>query len=1100
MKVVAPISVTTWIITLFLPTAALGNVSEDVTAWQEALGHYLEVAKQYGLDLDTTLKQTIARRRRAIEDRFARESEQLEREVRQRRLEAIRTLEGFLSRYPDNERYTPEVMFRLGELYLEKAQDDYNLAYPEYEKLHELWRRGKIAEEPQEPEKNYAPAIQTYEALLSRFPRYKNADAVRYALAFCLSDAGDRERATAVWRDLVTQNPNSQFVGQAWVMIGDYYFDTAGYDKAMYEKAAEAYNHAIETRDPKVYEYALYKLAWSYFQKYDYPQAIMAFKRLISEIDEGKRELEQGAQLRAEAIEYLGYSLAEDDWDGDGIRDPDATVQRALSYLSEGKPFEREVLEKYADALYAQHEAAKYPMAIEAYRQVIARDPMHPGNVAVKEKIINTYEAMRDEEARILERVDLVRQFGPGSAWYEANKKRPEVIARVDRQVELALEQAAGFRHLRARKLRADAAARNDPAIGAAAIKEYREAAAAYAEYLRQFPRTREAYKLTYYYAECLYYSYDFEAAARQYEKVRDWPGMSEFQEPAAYAVIDSLEKEAAKRAADGLIPKEQIPGEIGEVKEEAGPGGEGKVTITPKPIPPLTQEWIKAVDIYLERGLSRPNDPDLPARLAYRVANEYYKYLHLEEARRRFQAIIEKYPEHLVASYAGLNIINSYRLENDWENIQIWGKKLEELKLGTPEERAKLHEEVKLFQLGAQFKEAEALFEAGEYVKAAEAFVAVVDRDPKFKFADRALQNAAVAYQKARHYDSAARVYERIISDYPQSQYIEGALLQLAENSKKFYDFDRAVRSYLALRARFPNSKYAAYALHMASVLVEAEGRLEEAVRLCEDYAKAYPESEEAPQVLVRAAKSYEKLGRSADVIRVAQWFISKYGSNPKMSEQVIMLLGMVADIHHASGNRKEWEKVARQIIREFDARGLQPETSVAAYPAKMQFLLVEPLYEEYASILITGNLAQQGKKIERKINLLKQLEAEYSKVLPYKAFEWSTAALYRMAKIHEDFADALFKADVPEMDPEALEIYRQELEERSAGFLETAQQRYRKVIDEARRLKIANEWVNRAREAMNKYNPNEYPLYKEERRATESGVRLVLPFEEAL
>lgn len=1067
----------------------------DVRAWEEAVRHYLEVGREYRLDLDSVFQRAVERRRRAVEEAYSRDSAGIEKELRVRRDEAIRVLETFLSRYPDHNRYTPEVMFRLAELYFEKAQDDYYVALPEYEERRALWERGKVAEEPVEPEKDYSRAIALYDGLLSRFPQYALADAARYALAFCLEEAGELERGVAVLQDLVRTQPDSPWVPEAWLRIGEYYFDIGRYDASI-----EAYEHALVKKDSKYYEMALYKLAWSYFQKYDYPSAIRLFKTLITHIDEAKGELGLGAQLRSEAVEYLGVSLADDDWNGDGVPDPDATVSRAVSYLSDGKPYEREVLERYADTLYAQHEAAKYPMAVEAYRAVIARDPMHPGNVAVKEKVIAVFDAMRDVEKMIAERQDMVRQFGPGSAWYEANKARPEVIARVDRQVELALEQAAKFHHKRAQDFKAQAAASKDPSFGAASLKEYREAAAAYAEYLRQFPQTKEAYELTYYHADCLYYSFEFEAAVREYEKVRDWPGRTEYLEPAAYAVIDSLEKEAAKRVTEGRMPADEVPGEIQEVREEETREGEGKVAVTPRPIPRLTQLWMAAVDAYLARGLTRQNDPELPARLAYRVANEYYKYLNLDEARRRFLAIIEKYPQDLVASYAAINVINSYRIENDWENIQVWAKKIEELQLGKPEQRAQLQEEVRLFQLGAQFKEAERLFEAGEYVQAAEAFVVLVDRDPKNKFADRALQNAAIGYQKARRYDSAARIYQRIVSDYPDSPYVEGALLQLAENAKKFYDFDRAVRSYQALRARFPKSQYAAYALLTAGVLLEAEGRLDEAARSCEEFARAYPTDAEAGPSLVRAARMHERLARPDDVIRVTQWFVNQYGNDPKLSEQVVESLARVADIYHVQGNRREWEKVARTVIQWFENRGLPPDTPVAAHPARLQFLMVEPLFQEYEKILFTGSLNEQGRKLKRKDAMLKQLEEEYSKVLPYKAMEWTSAAFFRMARIHEVFADALFSAEIPTMSQEEMDIYQTQIEDAAQGYLDRAQERYMKLIEEARRLKIANEWVNRAREAMNKYRPQEFPLFKEERRAMDYRVRAIPSFLEAL
>ncbi|NOZ00321.1 MAG: tetratricopeptide repeat protein, partial [Deltaproteobacteria bacterium] len=713
---------------------------------------------------------------------------------------------------------------------------------------------------------------------------------------------------------------------------------------------------------------------------------------------------------------------------------------------------------------------------------------------------IGVYDTMRDIKSMTAERQDMVKEFGPGSRWYEANKAHPEVIARVDRQVELALSQAAKFHHKRAQELKAMAANTGDQKYGVASLQEYKLAADVYQDYLRRFPSTKEAYELAYYYAECLYFSYEFDRAKTMYAKVRDWPNKKKHLESAAYNVIDSIEKEAAKLAAEGKLRPEDVPGEISDVEEEATPDVEGKVRIEPLGIPPLTVEWMKAVDDYLSMGLQRRSDPDLPARLAYRVANEYYKYRHFDEARKRFEAILGKYPNSLVASYSAVNIINSYRLENDWDNIQVWAKKIEELQIGKPEQRAALQEEVRVFQLGAQFKEAEKLFSAGEYLKAAKAFISVVDKDPKMSFADKALQNAAVAYQREKHFDSAAEVYQRIVSDYPKSTFVEGALLQLAENARKFYDFGRAIDTYRALRARFPDSKDSAYALLTSAILLEAEGRIAEAVKAFEEFSSTYPSDPEAGSVLFKAGKLNQKLGENREALRLYQLFVNEYGSDPKMSEKVVEAISRAADIYRAQGNTREWEKAARAVIREYEQRGLQPDTPVAEYPARAQFMLVEPKFKRYEAIEFTGSVRTQGRKVQQKEKLLRELENDYSLVMPYKAMEWTSAAYYRLARIYEIFADALFKAEIPEMSQEEMDIYQTQIEDAAAGYLDIAQKRYAKLVEQARGLKIANKWTSKAREAMNKYRPQEYPLLKEGRRFLEFDVKAVPPFEESL
>jgi len=1074
---------------------AKNATEKGVLELEEAARKYLEIGDGYRQDVQSVFEREVNRRKRFVEWRYKRDSEQLEELLRERRSEAIRAFERFLARRPDHPKYSPEVMFRLAELYYEHAQDHYYMAVPEWEAQYDLWEKGKIADEPEEPMKDYSRSIELYRLLVSRYPDYALLDAARYALAICYEESMETDRSLTALYGLIENHPDSRWVPEAWLRVGEYYFDIGQFDRSI-----EAYEHALVDKESRYYEMALYKLAWSYFQKYDYPTAIGMFKDLIAHIDRKKGKGGLGAQLRSEAVEYLGVSLADDDWNGDGDTDIDATVARAMGYMSSGQPYEREILEKYADTLYASHEVKKYPMAVEAYRALIAMKPLDPGNAALKEKIIGVFDTTRDIEKMTAERQDMVMAFGPGSAWYEANKSRPEVIARVDRQVELALSQAGKFHHKRAQELKAMASNTGDEKFGVAALQEYKLAADVYADYLRRFPSTKEAYELAYYYAECLYFSFEFDRAIEIYRKVRDWPNKNVYLESAAYNVIDSIEKEAAKMAAEGMIRRDDVPGEISDVEEVATPEVEGKVTIDPLPIPPLTMKWVKAVEFYLGKELVREKDPEMPARLSYRVANEYYKYRHLEEARKRFEIILGAYPKNLVASYAAVRIINSYRLENDWESIQTWAVKIEELAVGKPEQRAALQEEVRVFQLGAQFKEAERLFAAEDYLKAAEAFMTVVDKDPKMSFADKALQNAAVAFQKEKHFDSAAQVYQRIVSDYPESIFVEGALLQLAENARKFYDFGRAVNTYQALRSRFPGSEHNAYSLHTSAILLEAEGRYEEAAGAYEEFSRTFPTDPEAGPVLFKAARLNEKLGDRREAIRLYQLFVQEYGSDQKMSEKVVESISRAADIYRTEGNIREWDKAAQVVIREFAARGLQPDTPVAEYPARAQFMLIEPKFEKYETIAFTGSLRSQGKKVQAKEKLLGELVNDYSLVLPYTAMEWTTASFYKIARIYELFADALFRAEIPEMSVEEMDIYQTQIEDAASGYLDMAQKRYAQMIEQARTLKIANKWTQKAREAMNKYRPQEFPLFKEGRRTMEYEVKTVPPFEESL
>ena len=80
------------------------------------------------------------------------------------------------------------------------------------------------------------------------------------------------------------------------------------------------------------------------------------------------------------------------------------------------------------------------------------------------------------------------------------------------------------------------------------------------------------------------------------------------------------------------------------------------------------------------------------------------------------------------------------------------------------------------------------------KFDEAAGRYIALVDENPKFEFADSALNNAAVCFEKDKRYDSASKMYQRIFDSYPKSSLADTALFRVAVNAERFFDFNKAV------------------------------------------------------------------------------------------------------------------------------------------------------------------------------------------------------------------------------------------------------------------------------------------------------------------
>jgi len=149
---------------------------------------------------------------------------------------------------------------------------------------------------------------------------------------------------------------------------------------------------------------------------------------------------------------------------------------------------------------------------------------------------------------------------------------------------------------------------------------------------------------------------------------------------------------------------------------------------------------------------------------------------------------------------------------------------------------------EVGILKTDAKFKQADKLFEDKKYEAAAEAYIKLVDADPTNKSGnnDKALNNAAVAYENVKRFAAATRIYERIVREYPNSGFVDDALFRTAVNYQKFFEFDKAVVSYqrLATDAKFKNSAHRTDAIYNSAVLLENDQNYDAAAKMFQTYA----------------------------------------------------------------------------------------------------------------------------------------------------------------------------------------------------------------------------------------------------------------------
>lgn len=1037
--------------------ATLVEVSRVIEAYERESLEFQE-------DIRRHLTRTYQTRRDGLSGSYERQITQLEIQERRERLDAIAQFEEFLRRYPNDPQYTPDVMFRLAELYFERSTDDHLLAMKDFEE------KARVASEsgaayPAEPTVDFAQSIALYQRLIAGFPNYRFNDGAYYLLGYCLEKQDQMPGALAQYQALIARFPKSRFTTEAWVRIGEYYFDA---DPAQVQdplmKAAEAYEAAIRDTSHPLYDKALYKLGWVYYRVDRFGDATARFMTLADFYEaqaRAKGEETVGGDLREEALQYIAISLIDDKFSGT----PGA--QQVYAQL-EQKPYGADVWRRLGDLYFDQ---TRHDDAIAAYRRVLAREPLRADAPELQEKIALAYERDRRLDESFAEGEKLAEQYGPGTAWHAHHANDPDVLAAAQEKAERALYGAALFHHQQALVYKEEA--RTDPSRAEAARAGFQTAAVAYAKYLERFPRSKNAYEMAYYRAECLYNSLEFRQAALAYQQVRDDGSDSRYRTEAALSAVFAWQRVREADVRDGKVP------DLKPLRSAERPEGE---TIALVPLIESEQHLIAASDRFVAQ---EPKDARTPG-LAYKAAELFYAHNDFAEARRRFEAIIGTWPENEVARFSTNLVVESYLVDGDWKSVEEVSARLAQ-NTHVAGKDSELNRELTRFKLAGRFKLAEAHFAAGEYEAAATKYVALVDEDPKHEFADKALNNAAVSYEKVRRFDSALKLYERIVRDHPKSELADDALFRVALNAEQSYDLDKAVKSYGKLVSDYPASGDREAALYNTARLLEAQQRYPEAARAFLRYADVYPDSEDAPKNQYRAALIYEKQKDWRGAIRAFDEFGQKFAMRPAHTELVVDAKKRTGEAWQKLNRPREAREAWTDAAREFERRKLNPETHVLAAEAAAfsSFQLAEEQLQGFDKLKISGG----GKKLVSSLNAkkaaLKVAADSYTQVFKYKRLEWILAAQYRRGYLLQRYATTLVDTPVPpevkRLGDDEVIAYQELVANEALQFEEQAAVAYQQTLQVARENRVANAWTRRTLESLNRLKPKEFPVLKE-------------------
>ena len=794
---------------------------------------------------------------------------------------AISKLEDFLEEYPASP-LRPNALFQLGELLVLRADEQFAESQRASTPTDTSARGG--AESQVRP--NYAPAIARYEQLVRGYPNFDRIDAAAYTLG-TLYNAEQRYVDAARMFELVTTKTDSRFRGESFFRLGDAIFEQAAKARgtqrqALFARSAAAYEQAtqITPKDGDIYFLALYKLGWSYYNQAtrtsqeEYQRAVEVFGQLVDAYDRLTPDQQSRLGLRGEAIEYMAIAFTQV-----------GGAEAANRFFEKrgGVPYQQTVLRRVATSLRDQGD---FTRAVEAFNAVLQEEPTDSSALSIQREIVDIYQnRMLQFDSAQAARLRLVENFGPNSAWAQAN---PGLVAQATAAREDALRQSGQY-------LLAAAQQRNDRA-------RYAEAAAIYQRYMSEFGQSDSAQAVNMYYAAALVGQGEFARAGAEFART-------------AFDYPNSTNTALAQQAGRNAI----VAYDSALVRNKADRA---------------TQDaFFSAVD----RFAAAHQNTDLAKQALIQKGRRASETQRWEVLAETFRTYAQRYPDDAYTPTAQKLVGDALYKQGQYAEAQVQWEAAQQF--ATSRGRRALADSIGTLRTQAAATFADTLVRQGNYERAAEeVYVALADKNPTSPRAPGALRDAIETYILA---DSAARargdteasnrarqraieLSNRLVSTYPnyqyRLQYQTLAARLLAETGKR----EEAVEALRTLISQNRNFTGRADAMVQLAVSLDSLGRKAEAAAAYEEFSTAYPKDPRAADAQFNAAVTYAEAQDNAAAARAFSTFATRFPRDPRAGEARQRRLGVLESSGDSSAVAAELTRIcsARTVAEEFRDR----------------------------------------------------------------------------------------------------------------------------------------------------------------------------------
>lgn len=713
--------------------------------------------------------------------------------------DAIRTYEELIQE-GSNAELNEKALRRLGDLEMQRI-----------DRLYEDGNGERVTPE------SYAKAIDAYQKLLTRHPRYPDRDIIIYQLARAYEHSGRLDKAVKALKIFARDYPASEHAEEVGFRLGELLFQEAHYADAEVAYATIIGRGQINNR---FYEQALFKYAWSIYKQDRCMDSLDAF---LSVLDlKLNRDITPAELAGMEFISRSDVELINDSFRAITLCISMQGKHNALTDYLRDKPvrvYEFMIYQKLAE-LYLKQE--RPPAAAEIYTSYFDRSPWHPYALILHDKAIDIYTTQKSKDEIIAAKKEFVRRYDILSGHLDKTvhndyhryliKSDNESLYKIQTRLKAHLLDIAQYHHAKAQQ--------TDNLL------DFQEAANWYRLYLQYFPESEDAPHINFLLAEALFEDRLYGEAAREFERTAYEYGIHDEAAEAGYAAL------VAYTEQDKLL---------------TGPD---------------KKAWHRsALQSAFSFAKVFSRDPRAPAVLA-KAAHELYEGRRYNDAVMAAETILNRYPK----SDPGIRRTALIVLANtqfEMQNYEIAELLYLELRLLIKEDDP-IQTEVQERLAASIYKQAEHFRAHGAVNSAIDEFKRLLETVPNTSIRAITEFDIATSHIILDQWQEAANYLEVFKRKYPEHALIKDVEEKLAVAYMRLEDPLRAAEALRDIVDDTDSLEAKREALWQAAQLYEKAGDKHKAATSYNTYAEMFPSPlESAVEALYQAGQLYKTLGR---------------------------------------------------------------------------------------------------------------------------------------------------------------------------------------------------------------------------------------------